>query len=65
MTSSFDVFKIAGNGEMIQIEPAETLESAMSLVAGLREKFPGDYVILSRVTGKKILFKENGGITRS
>ncbi len=52
----FDVFKVAGNGEPILIEVVQTLAAASARVIGLRECFPGDYLIVSQATGERILF---------
>jgi hypothetical protein len=61
----FDVFKLAGNGEPILIEEARDLKAAVARVDGLRRNFPGDYLIVSQATGKRILFTANGEIRRS
>ena len=61
----FDVFKIAGNGEPILIEGTQDLKAAVTLVTGLRKNFPGDYLIVSQATGKRILFTSCGEIQRS
>ncbi len=61
----FDVFKIGGNGEPILLEAVQNLEDAMGRVIVLRESLPGDYVVVSQITGKKISFTANGGIQRT
>ena len=61
----FDVFKIGGNGEPILLEAVQNLEDAMGRVIVLREGLPGDYVVVSQITGKKISFTANGGIQRT
>ncbi len=54
--AAFDVFKIAGNGEPILIEGEPTLDTAVARVVGLRAYFPGEYMIVSQATGRRILF---------
>jgi hypothetical protein len=61
----FDVFKIAGNGEPILIEATQDLKAAVTRVTSLRRNFPGDYLIVSQATGKRILFTSRGEIRRS
>jgi hypothetical protein len=61
----FDVFKIAGNGEPILIEATQDLKAAVTRVNSLRKNFPGDYLIVSQATGKRILFTSRGEIQRS
>ena len=56
----FDVFKVAGNGEPILIEVAQTLAAARARVIGLQEWFPGNYLIVSQATGKTMLFTSAG-----
>ena len=56
----FDVFKVAGNGEPILIEVAQTLAAARARVIGLQECFPGNYLIVSQATGKTMLFTSAG-----
>jgi|GraSoi_2013_60cm_1033757.scaffolds.fasta_scaffold05858_2 hypothetical protein len=57
----FDVFKVAGNGEPILIEVAQTLAAARARIIGLQEWFPGNYLIVSQATGKRMLFTSAGG----
>ena len=57
---SFFLFKVAGNGEPILIEVAQTLAAARARVIGLRECFPGDYLIVGQATGKRMLFTSAG-----
>jgi hypothetical protein len=56
----FDVFKVAGNGEPILIEVAQTLAAARARVIGLQEWFPGNYLIVSQATGKRMLIHVRG-----
>ncbi len=53
---AFLVFKIAGNGEPVLLESTRTLDAAVAWVVSLRELFPGEYLILSEATGKRIVF---------
>lgn len=64
-TVVFDVFKIAGNGEPILVEGAPTLDAAVARVMGLRASFPGEYLIVSKATGRRILFTRDGAVRRS
>jgi hypothetical protein len=61
----FDVFKIAGDGEPVLIQGAQSLKAAVTRVTSLRESFPGDYLIVSQATGKRTLFTSRGEIRRS
>jgi hypothetical protein len=61
----FNVFMIGRNDELVLIEAAKDLDAAMKRVMGLRDSSPGSYLIVSQITGKKILFTANGGIQRS
>ncbi len=54
----FEVFKIDGNGKAILLEAVQSFEAAMALVIVLRESLPGDYVVVSQVSGKKIIHRE-------
>ena len=65
MTGVFDVFKVAGNGEPVLIEATQSLKSAMARVLALRESFPGDYLIISRATGRRISFTAHAGKKRN
>jgi hypothetical protein len=56
----FNVFKVAGNGEPVFVEVAQTLTAARARVIGLQEWFPGNYLIVSQATGKRILFTSAG-----
>src|SRR5712671_4268822 len=63
--AAFGVFKIAQNGEPVLVEGASSLDAAVARVVGLRECFPGEYVIASQATGRRILFTKQGLIKRS
>ena len=64
MLQHFDIFKIAQNGQRVWIEAAQSLDAATARVVALRESAPGDYLILSQSTGKRIVFTARGGIKR-
>ena len=64
MTSTYDIFKIAGNGERVWLETVQTLDAAMQRVSSLRANFPGDYLLVSQGTGKQIRLSAAGGIHR-
>ena len=63
--AAFDVFKIAQNGEPVLVEGASSLDAAVARVVGLRECFPGEYMIVSQATGRRVLFAKQGVIKRS
>jgi hypothetical protein len=63
--AAFEVFKIAGNGEPILVEGDPTLDTAVARVVGLRACFPGEYMIVSQATGRRVLFAKQGVIKRS
>jgi len=63
--AAFDVFRISGNGEPILIEGEPTLDTAVARVVGLRACFPGEYMIVSQATGRRVLFTKQGGVRRS
>jgi len=62
---SFDVFKLAQNGVPVLLEGTQDLDAAITRVIALRETFPGEYVIVSQATGRRILFTSKGGIKRT
>jgi hypothetical protein len=64
MLPPFDIMRIAPNEDLMLIEAAESLEVAMVRAVALRDSVPGDYIVVSQVTGKKLLFTAGGGITR-
>jgi hypothetical protein len=64
MLPHFDIFKIALNGEYVWLEAAQSLDAATARVVALRESFPGDYIVLSQGTGKRIVFTARGGMKR-
>lgn len=65
MIPPFDILRITHSNQPVEVEGAQSLDAAISRVSVLRENDPGDYLIISRVTGKKILFSANGGVRRS
>jgi hypothetical protein len=65
VTVVFDVFKIAGNGEPILVEGVPTLDAAIAHVMSLSASFPGEYLIISQATGRRILFTRHGTVRRS
>ena len=65
MSLPFDVFKIVQSGTPVLVEGAEDLDAAIARVNALRQSFPGEYLIVSQATGKRIWFMANGGIKRS
>ena len=65
MSLSFDIFKLAQDGVPVLLDAADNLDAAIAHVIALRENFPGEYLIVSRGTGKRIVFATNGGIKRN
>ena len=65
MTPIYDVYKVAGNGEAVWLEAVPTLDAAMSRVGSLQENFPGEYLLVSQGTGKRIQVTAAGAIHRS
>jgi hypothetical protein len=63
--SLFVVFEIAEHGEAIPPEADQTLKVIMARVIGLRDRFSGDYMIVSQATGRRIRFTAKGDITRT
>lgn len=53
MIPPFDIFRLVDDQEPVLIESEESLERAMARVSILRDITPGDYLIVSCVTGKK------------
>jgi hypothetical protein len=64
MLPPFDIMRVHKNDEPVVIEAAQSLEAAMVRANALRENDPGDYIVISRTTGMKILFSASGGIRR-
>lgn len=64
MSQPFDIFKIVKDGDPVWLEAAESLDAATTRVNALRESAPGDYMIFSQRTGKRIVFTARGGIRR-
>jgi hypothetical protein len=65
MPGVFDLFKVAGNGDQVFIEATPSLKAGMARVLALRESFPGDYVIISRATGRRISLSAQGCLKRN
>lgn len=66
MIPPFDIFKLVDDQEPVLIESEKSLEGAMARVGILRDFTPGgDYLIVSRVTGKQILLTTGGAVKRS
>ena len=61
----YDIFKMAGNGEPVWLETRSPLDAALARVTELQENFPGEYVLVSQSTGKRIQVTASGGIHRS
>ena len=65
MSSIYDIFKLAGNGEQVLLETVQDLEQAIARANSLQRNFPGEYLLVSHSTGKQIRISANGGIHRS
>ena len=64
MVGSFEIFKLVESGEPVWLEAAQGLESAIARVEVLQQQAPGDYMVYSHRTGKRIVFNARGGIRR-
>jgi hypothetical protein len=65
MSFLFDVFKLAQNGVPVLIQGAQSLDAAVTCVIALRKGFPGEYLIVSQATGRRIVFTSQGEIRRT
>jgi hypothetical protein len=65
MSHPFDIFKLSKTESPVLLEAADNLDAAIWRVIALRETRPGEYLIVSQATGRKILFSCNGGIKRT
>jgi hypothetical protein len=50
----FDIFHVAQDNQPVWLEPASTLDGARARVKELGKSRPGEYFILSQITGRKI-----------
>ena len=50
----FRVFKVQSDGDLHFVEASPTLDEAQTLVRGLGELWPGDYVIENEETGERV-----------
>jgi hypothetical protein len=60
----FDIMRVVEDADPVLIEAAESLEVAMVRTIALRDRVTADYIVISRITGMKILFRASGGIRR-
>lgn len=65
MIPPFDIFQLVVDEDPVLIASEQSLGTAMARVSVLREATPGDYLIVSRVTGKQILLTARGAVKRS
>jgi hypothetical protein len=56
--------RVVEDADPVLIEAAESLEVAMVRTIALRDRVTADYIVISRITGMKILFRASGGIRR-
>lgn len=61
MIPPFDIFRIDTGGGLRWLEAAPNLEDAKARVRELAAGSPGEFVILSHITGNRILIKIDGG----
>jgi hypothetical protein len=64
MLPPFDIMRVVEDADPVLIEAAESLEVAMVRTIALRDRVTADYIVISRITGMKILFRASGGIRR-
>jgi hypothetical protein len=57
MIAPFDIFRTEKNGAQLWLESARSLEDAKARIRELAAHSPGEYMILSQVTGNKLVFK--------
>jgi hypothetical protein len=57
MVPPLDIFRVASDGQLIWIAPAENVESAQRRIKILMSVHPGDYVIYNQETGHKTLVR--------
>jgi hypothetical protein len=57
MVPPLDIFRVASDGQLIWIAPAENLECAQRRIKILMSVHLGDYVIYSQETGHKTLVR--------
>ena len=58
----FDVYKLAQNGVPVLIEGAQDLDAAITCVISLRKTFPGEYLIVSQATARRVLLTSKAAI---
>jgi hypothetical protein len=51
--STFEIYFVVSEGEIVWMETATSPEEARQLVRQIGEKVPGDYVIIGRPSGTK------------
>ena len=61
----YDIVKVAGNGEPVWLEALSPLDAALARVTALQESFPGEYLLVSQGTGKRIQVTASGAIHRN
>lgn len=61
----YDIFKMAGNGEPVWLEARSPLDAALARVTELQDNFPGEYLVVSQGTGKRIQVTATGALHRS
>ena len=59
MIPPLDIFKVYPNGDVLWIESARDIETAKTQIRMRGPAAPGEYVILSQITGRKTLFMVN------
>lgn len=57
MVPPFDIFRAERDGDVLWLESATDLEAAWARVKMLAASTPGEYLILSQMTGRRISFK--------
>jgi hypothetical protein len=57
MIAPFDIFRTENDGTQLWCGTAGTMEEAQSRIGELSVNAPGEYVILSRRTGNKVIIR--------
>ena len=59
MTEPIDIFRVEGEKGVLWVGTAASMETAKSRVAGLIQRVPADYLIVSLNTGEKTVVRGN------
>ena len=57
MRPPFRVYKVQSDGNLHFVEAVQTFDDATTLVKGLGELWPGEYVIENEETGERVIVR--------